>query len=128
MAFGGMSFCTWRGVRVAVVAGITAFAGVLAFYPQAQAVPASKPRITVVPGGPGEECREIATGAVDHGEDNAQKFADELLEGDIKDFKRANRVPFVKIKSRFRKCKYHLWFLGDEYNCTSAAVICWKKK
>ena len=116
-----------RGAVFAALSVLTAIVVSFAIAPQSGAVPASKPQITAVPGPAGQECRKIATGAVDHGEDNAQKFADELLEGDIKAFKASHGIKSLKVTRRFRKCKFHLWFLGNEYNCTSGAIVCWPR-
>jgi hypothetical protein len=91
------------------------------------AIPADGPRIVTVPAPAGKECRRISTAGVDHGEDVAQEYADELLAGDIEVFKTRNGIKRVSIGNRFRKCKFHLWFFGNEYNCTSSAVICWQR-
>ncbi len=109
-----------------VVTGILGVGCVLGLAVGAQAAP-SGPVIEKAPSRGGMECRRIATGATDHGEDNAQAFADELLAGDIKAFKKKHGIRKIRIYNRFRKCEYYLWFFGDEYKCTSAATICWRK-
>jgi hypothetical protein len=73
----------------------------------------------------GANCVRISTAGVDHGEDVAQKYADDLLKADIDAFKKRKGLSSVRIQRRFKKCKYHLWFFGNEYNCTSLAVVCW---
>jgi hypothetical protein len=87
----------------------------------ANAIPSSQPRITLQ----GNHCVRIATAGVDHGEDVAQKYADDLLAADLKDFKKKKGLKSLRIQRRFKKCKKHLWFFGQEYNCTSLAVACW---
>jgi hypothetical protein len=73
----------------------------------------------------GNRCVRISTAGVDHGKAVAQKFADDLLAADIAAFKKRRHLQSLRIQRRFRKCNYHLWFFGDEYNCTSLAVACW---
>jgi len=87
----------------------------------ANATPASSPKI--VP--QGDRCVRISTAGVDHGKAVAQKYADDLLAGDLKAYQKKHGLKSLRIQRRFRKCKYHLWFFGDEYNCTSLAVACW---
>ena len=87
----------------------------------AQAVPSGAPKITMQ----GSSCARIATAGVDHGKAVAQKYADDLLASDIKAFKKKKGLRSVRIQRRFKKCREHLWFFGQEYNCTSLAVICW---
>ena len=87
----------------------------------ADAVPASKPRITPL----GSHCVRIATAGVDHGEDVAQKYADDLLAADLESWRKSKGLKSLHIQRRFKKCKKHLWFFGQEYNCTSLAVACW---
>lgn len=82
---------------------------------------ASKPSIRPL----GDRCVRIATGGNDHGEANAQKFADELLAGDIETFRKEKGLATVTISNRLRKCRYNLWFFGDEYDCSSVATVCW---
>ncbi len=116
----------WLARCGAVVALL--FAALWGWHDPAVAIPASKPKIVTVPGGPGEECRKISTGGVDHGKEVAQKYADDLLAGDLKAFKKQHKIKHWEIRRRFRLCKYHLWFFGDEYNCTSGVVVCWPRK
>ncbi len=87
----------------------------------ANALPTSSPKI--VP--QGDRCVRISTAGVDHGKDVAQKFADDLLAADLEAYRKKRGIKSLRIQRRFRKCKYHLWFFGDEYNCTSLAVACW---
>ncbi len=87
----------------------------------ASAMPTSSPKI--VP--QGDRCVRISTAGVDHGKAVAQKFADDLLAADLKAYQKKRGLKSLRIQRRFRKCKYHLWFFGDEYNCTSLAVACW---
>ena len=87
----------------------------------ASAFPTSKPKI--VP--EGNRCVRISTAGVDHGKAVAQKFADDLLAGDLESYRKSHHLPSLRIQRRFKKCHYHLWFFGDEYNCTSLAVACW---
>lgn len=82
---------------------------------------ASKPNIQPA----GDRCVRIATGGVDHGQENAQKFADELLAGDIESFRKEKGLAALRVERRMHKCDYHLWFFGDEYNCSSVAIVCW---
>ena len=90
-------------------------------------MPASKAKIVVVPGAPGQQCRKISTAGVDHGKDVAQKYADDLLAADLKSFKKQHGIKSWNVQRRFRVCKFHLWFFGDEYNCTSGVVVCWPR-
>ncbi len=85
------------------------------------AMPTSSPKI--VP--QGDRCVRISTAGVDHGKAVAQKFADDLLAADLEAYRKKRGLKSLRIQRRFRKCKYHLWFFGDEYNCTSLAVACW---
>ncbi len=87
----------------------------------AHAYPTKEPVITKA----GSRCVVIATAGVDHGEKVAQEYADSLLMSDIDQFKKTKKIKKVKISNRFRKCKFHLWFFGNEYNCTSKAKVCW---
>ena len=87
----------------------------------ANAMPTSTPKI--VP--QGDRCVRISTAGVDHGKAVAQKYADDLLAADLKAYRKKRGLKSLRIQRRFRKCKYHLWFFGDEYNCTSLAVACW---
>jgi len=87
----------------------------------AAAVPADKPRITLQ----GNNCVRIATAGVDHGEAVAQKYADDLLASDLEAFRKKRGLKSLRVQSRFKKCKEHLWFFGQEYNCTSIAKACW---
>ena len=87
----------------------------------AQAYPTGKPKIVSA----GAKCVFISTAGVDHGEKVAQKYADDLLKSDIATFKKSKGLKSVRVSSRFRKCKFHLWFFGNEYNCTSRAKVCW---
>lgn len=97
-------------------------AGLGLVWPAAAAVTwASKPSIK--PAGP--NCVRIATGGNDHGEANAQKFADDLLAGDIEAFRKEKGLAAVRISNRAHQCRYNLWFFGDEYDCSSAATVCW---
>ncbi len=103
------------------VAFALAFALLFVSLRPAGAVPASKPRITMQ----GERCVRIATAGVDHGEKTAQKYADELLAADLEEFRKKRGLKSLRIQRRFKKCREHLWFFGQEYNCTSLAVACW---
>ncbi len=87
----------------------------------AGAVPAGQAQVTLQ----GNNCVRIATAGVDHGEAVAQKYADDLLAGDLKDFRKKRGLKSLRVQWRFKKCKKHLWFFGQEYNCTSIAKACW---
>ena len=95
--------------------------GGIALSTPAQAYPTKEPVVTKA----GSRCVFISTAGVDHGEKVAQKYADDLLKGDIAKFKKDKKLKTVRISNRFRKCKFHLWFFGNEYNCTSRAKVCW---
>lgn len=73
----------------------------------------------------GNHCVRISTAGVDHGKDVAQKFADDLLAADLKAYRISKGLKSMRIQRRFKKCSEHLWFFGQEYNCTSLAVACW---
>ncbi len=85
------------------------------------AYPTGEPKIVKS----GSRCVFISTAGVDHGEKVAQKYADDLLKSDIAKFKKSKKLSKVTVSSRFRKCQFHLWFFGNEYNCTSRAKVCW---
>jgi len=87
----------------------------------ANAIPTDKARMTLK----GNHCVRIATAGVDHGKTVAQKYADDLLAGDLAAFRKKRHIKSTHITWRFKKCKEHLWFFGQEYNCTSIAVACW---
>lgn len=86
----------------------------------ALAVPTSAPKIVQL----SNSCWRISTAGVDYGKIKAQQFADELLKGDIEAFKKRKGFTSLRITSRYRNCKFHLWFFGDEFNCTSVATLC----
>ena len=73
----------------------------------------------------GNRCVRISTAGVDHGKDVAQKFADDLLAADLEAYRKRKGLGSMRIQRRYKKCKEHLWFFGQEYNCTSLAVACW---
>ena len=109
------------GKSPAILKALSFLLGMVLLAGAAHAVPTSKPVITEE----GKRCVKIATAGVDHGEDVAQKYADDLLKSDIEAFKKSKKLKSVRISNRFRKCRFHLWFFGNEYNCTSAAKVCW---
>ena len=85
------------------------------------AVPSDKARVTLQ----GNNCVRISTAGVDHGEAVAQKYADDLLTSDLEAFRKKRGLKSLRVQWRFKKCKHHLWFFGDEFNCTSIARACW---
>ena len=87
----------------------------------AMAVPSGQAKIVAQ----GPSCVRISTAGVDHGEDVAQKFADNLLAADLKAYQKKKGLKSMRIQRRFKKCEKYLWFFGQEYKCTSLAVACW---
>ena len=97
------------------------FLGLSALPHTASAVPSSEARVTLK----GNHCVRIATAGVDHGKAVAQKYADDLLASDLEAFRKKHGLKSLRVQWRFKKCKEHLWFFGQEYNCTSIARACW---
>lgn len=110
-----------RFICPAFFAAFFAAALTFTFVPGASAVPSGQPRVTLQ----GKNCVRIATAGVDHGKEVAQKYADDLLAADLEAFRKKRGIRKLRIQRRFKKCQYHLWFFGDEFNCTSLAVACW---
>ncbi len=99
----------------------TAFIALCALPHTAGAIQSSGPRVTLQ----GNNCVRISTAGVDHGKAVAQKYADDLLASDLEAFRKKRGLKSIKVQWRFKKCKEHLWFFGQEYNCTSIARACW---
>ena len=87
----------------------------------ADATPSGQARVTPQ----GSNCVRISTAGVDHGEAVAQKYADDLVNADLEAYRKKKGIKSMRIQRRFKKCKKHLWFFGQEYNCTSLVVACW---
>ncbi len=104
-----------------IIAGMGAVLLLGALPPAASAIPSSQPKIVEQ----GNRCVRISTAGVDHGKEVAQKYADDLLAGDLKAYQKKKGIKKLRIQRRFRQCKEHIWFFGQEYNCTSLAVACW---
>lgn len=97
------------------------FLALTALPPAAMSVPSGQAKIVLQ----GNNCVRISTAGVDHGKDVAQKYADDLLAADLKAFRKKRGLSSMRIQRRYKKCNHHLWFFGDEFNCTSLAVACW---
>jgi len=89
------------------------------------AAASTDPNAPVSASSPG--CRTRSFLVNDYGKDGPTADAKRLLDQDIADWSKANRLQNVKVGDKSVQCEQFLNFVVfDEWTCTASAQVCWK--